>query len=449
MKNKIQQGKRQRNRVRTKLIILCTAASIVVTLAGGILIFMNVNNLNKTKASGTGADGGGNNLGNGEIISKFTWEEDPITHSTLGPDGIKSGLESHSMPGGQSMTNGISPGANGKNIDLEIKAEEIFKQDGFDISIDFRRNEPTGDFLSWGENFNFGMKNGFITVKFCIENKMGKLEKIQEQTQYEIPLDPVFRTYRFIYTPSTGKAEIFVNHLIIWQKETEKNTSLSWNNNNNIIIGRNMNGGGLDRAIIDNLLIRSTGSISPLTESLLNFMLESKDGGIKIHWSTSINEKVDYFSIERSTNGVDFTKLTVVPSRIDTIENNEYAFLDKTPVTSPLVYFRLRQTFKNGKFVTHALSAIKFKSDKGLAIEQINPDPFKKACDISYYLPKSGRVWLQLTDEKGNIINTENFEAQQGKNIHIYKDEKNLVAGTYTLSLIFENKKTSTKVIKL
>ena len=99
--------------------------------------------------------------------------------------------------------------------------------------------------------------------------------------------------------------------------------------------------------------------------------------------------------------------------------------------------------------MTHALSAIKFRSDNGFAIDNVSPILFKKACDISYYLPKSGRVWLQITDEKGTILKTENFEASQGKNVHVYKDEKDLEAGTYNLSLIFENKKASTKMVKL
>ena len=279
MRKKINQGKRQQHKIRTRLLIVCAVSSVVIAATGCLLVFLNLNNLSKTRASGTRTEGGGKDLGNGEVISEFTWEKDPATLATLGPDGFKSGNEAHVIPGGRSSTNGLSPGAHGKNIDLEIKGDEIFNQDGIDISIDFRRNEPTGDFFSRGNYFNFGMENGFININFCIENKLGKIESVRE-IQYEIPLDPVFRNYRFIYTPVTGKAEIFVNNLIIWQKEVEINTALSWKNAGNIVIGRNMNGGGLDRAIFDNLIIKSAGSISPLAESLLNFMLEAKEGGV-------------------------------------------------------------------------------------------------------------------------------------------------------------------------
>ncbi len=449
MRKKIQQGNRQKHRVRTRMIMLCTVFTLMMTVTAGILVFLNLNNLSKTKASGTGQEGGGNDINKGEIICEYTWDNNPVTTATLGPDAIKAGKDAHAMQGGRGSTFGLSPGGDGKDINLEIKPSEIFKLDGIDISIDFRRSEESGDFFTRGNGFNFGMDDGFLTIKFTVENKMGRQETISEITQYEIPMDPVFRNYRFIYSPVTGKAEMFVNNLIVWQREVEKNTPLSWNSQSPIIIGRNMNGGGIDRAILDNFVVRNTASVMPLAESLLNFMLEAKEGVVKIHWSTSANEKVDNFTIERSTNGSNFINLAKIQARAENTDEVEYTYSDQSRVNSPIVYYRLRQTFKNGKFVTHPLSAIRFRSDKGFAIENINPVPFKKSCDISYFLPKSGRVWLQILNENGTIVNTESFEAPQGKNVHVFKDEKNLDSGTYTLSLIFDNMKVSSKLIKL
>ncbi|MBK6447352.1 MAG: hypothetical protein IPF81_19325 [Bacteroidetes bacterium] len=73
---------------------------------------------------------------------------------------------------------------------------------------------------------------------------------------------------------------------------------------------------------------------------------------------------------------------------------------------------------------------------------------FDHSFDVSYFLPKSGRVWMQLSDSKGKVISTETFEAPQGKNVHVFKDQLNLEHGEYTLHLIFNNKKISTKVTK-
>jgi hypothetical protein len=397
------------------------------------------------RAAGTKEQGGGN-VGNGELICEFNWNNDDAKTATIGPDAIGFGKKVHTMTGGASSTNGLSSG--GKDINLVLAAVDIFKLDGIDISIDYRRNEPTGNFFTRENNFNFGMENGFVTISYCTESKTGKAVCVKEKTDFEIPNDPLFRTYRFIYTPTTGKAEIFVNSIIVWQHQGEKDSPLSWKNQNDIIIGKDMDGGGNDRCVFDNLVIRNTESVTPLAESLLNFLLEARDGGgVKIHWSTSANQKVSYFTIERSENGIHFENVARVNANADE-QSNEYIYSDLTSTGSNVLYYRLRQTFLNGKFSTHALSAIRFKSNKGFSIERINPTPFEKNCDISYYLPKRGRVWMQLTNEKGDVISTSTFEAQRGKNIHVFRDEKKLEPGTYTFSLIFEGKKASAKMVK-
>jgi hypothetical protein len=449
MKKKIQQGARQKGKMRTRLITVIAVFTFFLTIAGSLLVFLNLNNLSKMRASGTGQEGGGNNLNNGEIICEFTWDSDSVMKANLGPDAMKCSRDAHIMQGGRNGTMGISPGKNGKDIDLEIKATEIFNLDGIDISIDYRRNEESCNFYSRGSGFRFGIEKGFLASTFTIENKMGKQVTIHEVSSYEVPMDPVFRNYRFIYNPAKGKAEMFVNNLVVWQHETERSSPLAWKNNENIVIGEGMNGGEVDRVAIDNLVIRSTGSVLPLAESLLNFMLEAKDGFVRINWSTSANEKVENFTIERSTNGKDFANLVNVTATTETGEEVPYTYTDKNSVSTPIVYYRLRQTFKNGKFVTHPLSAIRFRSDKGFAIENINPSPFKNTCDIAYFMPKSGRVWLQIINENGNIVNTESFEAPQGKNVHVLKDDKNLISGTYTVALIFDNMKVTSKLVKI
>jgi hypothetical protein len=447
MRRRLHQNNRQKNTVRLRLLYVVAFTTLIITLVTGLLVVFNLNSFRKSRAMGMESEGGGTNLNRGEIISEFSWDKDPVTASIVGPDADRVSVEAHSMAGGRGATGGLAPGTGGKNINLEIDHKELFDQDGIDISIDYRRNEPSGDFYSRGRAFNFGMLEGFITISYRIESPLGKVESINEKTAYEIPLDRTFRTYRFIYTPLTGKAEIFVNGMIVWQHQHEKNSALSWKNADKILIGRNMNGGGEDKVVFDNLVVRNAGSVVPYTESLLNFMLETKDSGVRIHWNTAANKDVDYFTVEKSVNGVDFHTAGVVPAKPDS-SDEEYVFTDRASTKSTILYYRLRQTFKNKKYVTHELSAIKFNSEKSFSIDHITPLPFSKSFDISFYLPKSGQVWVQLTDEAGKIINTESFEAPQGKNVHVYRDEKDMRAGNYILYLIFENKKVSRVIEK-
>ena len=387
-------------------------------------------------------------IGNGEIISEFTWDNGGALAATLGPDASRCGEGVHPMSGGRASTMGLSPGENGKGINLEIPVNEMFNTDGIDISIDYRRNEDDADFITRGGSFRFGMKNGYLFIRYAVENHAGRTEQFEANTGFEIPADPQFRTYRFMYNPVDGKAEIFVNHIIVWQSAQLRNSKLAWNKSANLLIGRGMDGNGADRAIIDNLIIRTTHSITPLSESLLTFILESQEGvGVKLRWSNSLNEKVDFFTIERSVNGKDFTVVAKIPARKDST-GCDYSYLDVTNTNSNIVYYRLRQTFMNGRYASTALSAIRFKSDKSFSIEKINPIPFKNTCDICYFLPGNGFVWMQVSDESGKVVKTTAFEARRGKNVHIFKDDIGLKPGPYTFSLIFQNKKCSARIIK-
>jgi hypothetical protein len=447
MKNKIQPGRKLRNRLRTRVLILFTIGTFFLIIVGTVLVILNLNNLSKSRASATDNEGGGGSIGNGEVLCEFNWNSGDIKTATLGPDAVSCSKTAHIIAGGKNSTNGLAAG--GREINLVIPATDIFKLDGIDISIDYSRSESSGDFFTRDNAFNFGFENGYLTVKYSTENKAGKVDVVKERTQFEIPEDPMFRTYRFVYVPTIGKAEVFVNGIIVWQRQGEKDSPLTWKNAGDIMIAHGIDGGESDRCVIDNLVIRNTESVTPLAESLLNFMLEAREsGGVKIHWSTSANEKTDYFTIERSENGISFSNVAKVPVQQGN-QDSEYTYTDLTPASTNLVYYRLRQTFQNGKFSTHALSAIRFKSEKGFSIERINPTPFDKTCDVSFYIPKPGRVWMQISNDNGNVVSTSTFEAPKGKNTHVFRDDTDLMPGTYTFSLIFEGKKLSAKIVKV
>ena len=128
-------------------------------------------------------------------------------------------------------------------------------------------------------------------------------------------------------------------------------------------------------AILDNLVIRTTGTISPLAESLLNFSLEGKENGVNVHWLTAVNDQVAYFTVERSINGLDFSKVGTINVNPKAGELGEYNYLDKTPIGETVAYYRIRQTFKNGKFVSHSLAAIRTKASRDFSIERSVPSP--------------------------------------------------------------------------
>ena len=429
------------------MIVITGTLCLMFVVSLGWLVFLNLSQNTRTTASSS--EIGGTILNNGEIISNFTWEKDPATKATLGPDAVKISSSAHTAFGGRSSSGGLTPGLPAQDINLELESSPLFDVDGIDVSIDFKRREPSGSFITRGKSLDFGFKKGFICISYRIISAGGGFETVAATTEYEIPMDEQFRNYRFIYTPMTGKGELFVNNVVIWSHEATKNTAMYWNEAGNITIAKGIDGGGKDIPVLDNFMMRTTGSISPLAESLINFMLVPSGNDIKINWSTTANDKVAYFTIERSVNGLDFANLTNIPTDPTVVEGEEYIYYDKSVNSPGIVYYRIRQTFKDGKFITHSTSAIKLKTDRALTIDRISPPTFQNTFNLSYYIPSNGRVWVQLVDENGKIQSSETFEAPQGKNVYIYKDRKNLNSGTYTLNLVFDDKRVTATVIKV
>jgi hypothetical protein len=239
-----------------------------------------------------------------------------------------------------------------------------------------------------------------------------------------------------------------VNGVPVWNYKGKPNRALYWKNAGRMMIGKNLNGDGKDIAVLDNLVIRSNGTLSPLADTLLNFMVESVNGDVRIHFTVIGEDLVSGFTLERSENGKDFNTLHSIAPDSKYKKEDEYVLPDETSTQSTVVYYRLRQSFKNGKSITHPVSAVRLKTDKSLSIERVNPSPFTTNFSISYFLPSSGRVWIQLQDHTGRLVASKTFEAQEGKNMYTYYDEKKLVPGVYTLNLMFNNKKTTTQIVK-
>ncbi|MBK6839031.1 MAG: hypothetical protein IPG90_12920 [Bacteroidetes bacterium] len=73
MKNKLRNRNRQKARMSTRLMIVLATFSGVFLLTLGWLVYLNFDNLSKTRASGNGGEGGGTALNTtGEILTEFT-----------------------------------------------------------------------------------------------------------------------------------------------------------------------------------------------------------------------------------------------------------------------------------------------------------------------------------------------------------------------------------------
>ncbi|MGI8893781.1 MAG: hypothetical protein ACR2GN_10030 [Bacteroidia bacterium] len=346
----------QRFRIRGIIIVVAATVSFITVV--GFVIFLNVSNLDALKAEGEIID----KLGTGPIISRFTWENNNPLIPVTGPEGKSISKSAGVMAGGVSESQGLSAGFYNRDINLVLPGSEIFDTDGIDVSIDFCRYENFGSFFSRGNYFNFYLKNGSPAVTFSIYETDGRISTIQGVSNYVVPVDDQFRNLRFIYTPTTGKAELFANNIIIWGQNGIPNRKLYWNKGDDIIIGKGLNGNGVNKPIIDNLVIRSTIKMNSLPINLLSFTSTNKSGFVELKWITYSETMLLDYIIERSTNGGEFQQIGTVHATGYSDEPVYYQFLDEYPIEGTNFY-RLRPKGFNGKSENLPVIANKYSNN--------------------------------------------------------------------------------------
>lgn len=353
-------------RFKIKGIIIVAVATISFISVVGFVIFLNVTSLDQIRAEGEITD----KLGTGPVIVKFTWEDPNPLKANIGPMAKSISKSASIIAGGVSETNGLSAGLFNRDINLVIPGIELFDNDGIDISIDFCRHENFGSFYARGNYFNFYLKNGSPAVTFSIYEPDGRITTIQGISNYIVPLDDQFRNMRFIYTPTTGKAEIFVNNIIIWGQNGIPNRKLYWNKGDDIIIGKGLNGNGINRPILDNLIIRSTIKMNSLPINLLSFSAVNKPGFVELKWITYSETMLQDYIIERSNNNGEFKVIGMVHATGFSDEPVYYNFIDENPEVGTNFY-RLKPKSFNGKNESLPVIAHNYNTESDVDLENM------------------------------------------------------------------------------
>jgi hypothetical protein len=86
---------------------------------------------------------------------------------------------------------------------------------------------------------------------------------------------------------------------------------------------------------------------TPLPVELLDFSVTPADDGVLIDWSTASEYNSDYFSVFRSIDGTDWTKIAEIPAAGYSTSKIDYEYKDPS-IYYHWTYYRLKQTDMDG-----------------------------------------------------------------------------------------------------
>lgn len=95
--------------------------------------------------------------------------------------------------------------------------------------------------------------------------------------------------------------------------------------------------------------LRETEGGSSLPIQLIAFAAAPEGGTVRLDWSTAVEINNEYFTVERSDDGVNFTEVTRVEGAGNSSIQNDYMAYDKEPLKGTS-YYRLKQTDYDGNF---------------------------------------------------------------------------------------------------
>ncbi len=179
-----------------------------------------------------------------------------------------------------------------------------------------------------------------------------------------------------------------------------------------------------------------------LPVDLIAFEGEQVDQSNTLYWSTASEENTDYFSVQRSTDGIDFKEIGTVRALGFTSEIQTYNFEDRAP--EALSYYRLEIIDFDG-LVTYS-NVIVLQRNSDLVEVEVYPNPVIDDVNVKVNLEKDGPVEIKIFDAAGKVIQYDIYDLNQGLNKVIF-DMKGLKHQLYIINISFGETTISKKIM--
>ncbi len=140
----------------------------------------------------------------------------------------------------------------------------------------------------------------------------------------------------------------------------------------------------------------------PLPVELTSFTSTSTSQGVELAWSTASELNNDYFSVQRSENGVDFYEIGTVQGNGTTDEMHSYSFADQNPFSS-IQYYRLQQFDYDGATEIHKTIVVDLNEFNAPRNAQAYPNPTTDVVNLRFDR-QTIIAELSLVDLSGKVV---------------------------------------------
>lgn len=179
---------------------------------------------------------------------------------------------------------------------------------------------------------------------------------------------------------------------------------------------------------------------SPLPVTLVGFTAKAnKENKVELKWTTISEVNNDYFTIQRSEDGISFKNLVQVDGAGNSTQQVNYFHTDENPFNGTS-YYRLKQTDFDGRNETFSTLTVKLnKNGKTLTPVSVSPNPFTNSFSFQITSEEKETISAKLISMTGATVYSETFHAEEGTNTFRCEIPGNVKQGFYVLRVATPN----------
>ncbi len=167
---------------------------------------------------------------------------------------------------------------------------------------------------------------------------------------------------------------------------------------------------------------------------LASFTGEVLVEGNLLKWVTASEDNNDYFTLEHSMDGINFTAIKQIDGAGNSITLKSYEYLDKDAVAG-MSYYRLKQTDLNGDYsYGDVITLVRGESDTPISTINVSPIPSNNYIQISFVSSIESTIKISVFDVAGHLVSTRTAASTTGIN-QITQDISSYATGMYLLQV--------------
>ncbi len=179
--------------------------------------------------------------------------------------------------------------------------------------------------------------------------------------------------------------------------------------------------------------ISSAGaSAAPLPVTFANVSAKETNGKVGINWSNLTESEINYYEIERSSDGANFSSIGKVSPKANDFSSQSYSFTDATP--NAVNFYRVKAVEFAGTYKTTTI--LKVSNQVTGKSFQVYPNPVEnKVVTIQTNNIQGGVYSAQVVTISGQVLMNKNVTFQNGSASQSFELPANINPGTYLLRI--------------